>query len=244
MQISEVVERFERNISDVEMLIQFDDDVLGVVIKAVESLQSRLIKQRDMDNEQLNGGRVLTIIRGIRENKSLKPRYALILNQAVVLLVSYFASAIEDIFKLALRAKLRSPNAEGLLKEDIRLTVAELLEVASHHEDAVSALLIEKKDLSFQDMQAIHRAFREYIGIDIPKDQTVNNIILAQACRHVIVHVGGRVTPRLIRQVKGAHPRDLKEQFTDGEDIQFSQSEVKLVAKNMKIYVSALAELT
>jgi hypothetical protein len=93
-------------------------------------------------------------------------------------------------------------------------------------------------------MQAIHRAFKEYLTISIEKDNLVNNIILAQACRHVIVHSGGVASERLIRQIKGAFPRDVKSEIKRDNKVQFSPDEVEIVSKSMGKYVKSLAEKT
>lgn len=238
-----ILENFKRHASDVDRLIDFDREVMQVAIATVEELRQRLVKQQ-IENEQLNGTRALQLLRGIRDHESLKPRFSLILNQAVVLLVSYFGSAVEDIFSYAISASLRGNSSSRLRKEDMKLTVAELLDAMANPDESVAELLIEKKDLSFQDMQAIQRAFREYLNVEIEKDTTVNNIILAQACRHVIVHSGGEVTTRLLRQVSGAFPRDVKNDIAEKSTIHFAQQEVQAVAESMRQYLSSLVEKT
>lgn len=238
-----ILDNFTQHVGDVERLIAFDREVMQVAISAVEDLHRRLV-EKHIDNEQMNGARTLQILKGIRDHGSLKPSYSLILNQAIVLLVSYFGSAVEDIFSFAVTSAMRKGSSPRLMKQDMKVTVGDLIEVTSNPDDAISALLIEKKDLSFQDMQAIHRAFRDYVDVEVEQDSTVNNIILAQACRHVIVHAGGEVTPRLVRQVSGAVPRDLKAQLDGASVVQFSQDEVRIVAESMKGYLAALVEKT
>ena len=91
-------------------------------------------------------------------------------------------------------------------------------------------------------MQAIRRAFHDYLDIEIQRDRVVNNIILAQACRHVIVHSGGTVTSRPIRQVQSAVPRDLKVTLSEGNSIQFEPREIEVVSDSMSTYVRGAAE--
>ena len=236
-----ILANFKQHASNVDRLIDFDREVMHVAFATVDDLHQRLVKQR-VENEQLNGTRALQLLRGIRDHESLKPRFSLILNQAVVLLVSYFGSAVEDIFSYAISASLRGNSSSRLKKEDMRLTVAELLDAMANPDESVAELLIEKKDLSFQDMQAIQRAFREYLNVEIDKDTSVNNIILAQACRHVIVHAGGEVTSRLLRQISGAFPRDIKNDITEKSSIHFNRQEVQVVAESMQRYLSVLVE--
>ena len=239
-----ILDNFSKHVEDVNRLITFDEHVMAYVINAVENLHNHLKKNYSL-KEQINGARELQMLRNIRDNDSLKPRYSLILNQAIVLLVSYFGSAVEDIFSEAVIKALRSNSSSKLIEGDMKLTVAELLELTENPNDSsIATLFIDKKDLSFQDMQAISRAFKEYIGVEITKNKTVNNIILAQACRHVVVHAGGQITARLIRQVSGAKPRDIKEVIKEGEIVQFSHKEVQEVTKSMKDYLCKLVANT
>ncbi|MBI5891156.1 MAG: hypothetical protein HZB47_10835 [Nitrosomonadales bacterium] len=222
----------------------FDREVMQIAVATVEELHNRLVKQQRIDNEQLNGARALHILRSIRDNETLKPRFSLILNQAIVLLVSYFGSTVEDIFRYALSASLRGNSSSCLIKEELKVTIAELLDAMGNSEGGVASLFMEKKDLSFQDMQAIQRAFRDFIGVEMGKDSTVNNIILAQACRHVIVHAGGEVTPKLLRQISSAVPRDIKNEMAGYSIVQFSQQEIQAVAQSMLRYLITLVEKT
>lgn len=240
----DILETFKQHASDVDRLMAFDREVMQIAITTVEDLNSRLVNNLKIENDQMNGTRTLQILRGIRDNNTLKPRFSLILNQAVVLLVSYFGSAVEDIFCYAITASLRGNSSQLLKKEELKLTVAELLEVAANSDGAVASLFIEKKDLSFQDMQAVQRAFRDYVGVNIEKDIIVNNMILAQACRHVIVHAGGEITAKLLRQVSGAVPRDIKKEMIERATVQFTLSEIELVSKSMQQYLARLVEKT
>jgi hypothetical protein len=127
------------------------------------------------------------------------------------------------------------------LKEELRLSVAALHSAIGDLKDSVPDLLIQSKDISFQDMQSISRTFRTYLQIDIQKDEIANDIILGQACRHVIVHTGGVVDEKLLRQVSGAKPRRVKENLRLGENVQFAPEEVERVAEAMRAYIGSLS---
>ena len=47
------------------------------------------------------------MVRDIRSNDSLRTHYQTMYNQCVVLLVSYFASAVQQVFETALPSKLK-----------------------------------------------------------------------------------------------------------------------------------------
>jgi hypothetical protein len=129
----------------------------------------------------------------------------------------------------------------ALLREQIKISFRDLRDADFQLKELAPDLLVQAKDISFQDMQSIARSFKEYLDITIDRSEDVNDIILAQGCRHVIVHSGGEVGNRLIRQLSGAKPRKLKPILNVGESIQFSVEEVSQVAKSMLAYLEAVA---
>lgn len=237
--LEQIAVGFGNNLDGVQKLINFDRDVLDLTITQIRELHEKLKRHR-IDNPDLNGERTLQIISGIRKNDSLRTRYQTIFNQAVVLLVSYFASALGDVFRYGVAARLESDTEGKLLEEEIKLTFGELRERDWNLKETAPDLLIAKKDLSFQDMGATHRAFDQYLRVSLSQDRRVNNIIVAQACRHVIVHGDAIVTERLVRQVSKATPRDLKPSLHVGDHVQFAPEEVSVSSANMKGYVDDL----
>lgn len=94
-------------------------------------------------------------------------------------------------------------------------------------------------------MKSVSRAFSRYFGIEIGKNEYVNNIIVGQACRHAIVHDGGRANSRVLRQIENARPRTLKIPIGENEQISFTPAEVEELAQNMRMYaVNLHAQIT
>ena len=122
------------------------------------------------------------------------------------------------------------------------LTIGELRERDWNLKESAPDLVIAKRDLSFQDMGATHRAFDQYLNVSLVQDRRVNNIIVTQACRHVIVHTGAAITDRLVKQVSKAVPRDLKPNLLVGEPVQFTPEEVGAACENMLGYIDDLAQ--
>jgi hypothetical protein len=236
-----VLENFESNVASVKNLMSFDSYVLEMAISSIEELHQRLKHGQGMENPQLNGERTLTMLRQFHSNASLKPKYQTIFNQGLVLLVSYFASAVHDLFKGALEISILNDTDSPALAEDLKITMRDLKEVDFDLQASFAGLFVRAKDISFQDMQSIGRAFKTYLQIEIVKDEVVNEIILGQACRHVIVHAGGLINKMLLRQVSGAKPRNLKPKLIEGELIHFTPEEVELVANKMCIYLQRLS---
>lgn len=234
--LSGVASIFDRNCADVERLVNFDREVLDVVIGSLEDLHARLRSIHASD--QMNAGRVLTIIKGIRDNESLKSKYQVIYGQAIVLLVSHFASALAEIFRAAIASSLDDERSETLLKEEITLTFREMRDQGWNLRPAAADLLIDKKDYKFQDMQSTVRAFDSYLCIKLQRDQVMNNIIFGQAARHVIVHAGGVVTDRMLKQVAKAYPRTLRPEIKVGESLAFTATEVHELANEMRAFIA------
>lgn len=234
--LNSVALAFENNSADVERLINFDRQVLDLVIMHLESLHNDLKATHASD--QRNGGRVLAVVKSIRSNESLRSRYEVIYGQAVVLLVSYFASALGDIFRVAVNARLERGDNDALLDEEMKLTFREMRDRDWTLKGTGADFLIAKKDYTFQDMQSVSRAFSTYLSISPPKDGVTNDIILGQAARHVIVHSGAVATERMLRQVSGANPRVLKPDVKLGDRMNFRPDEVRHLTEQMKCYIS------
>ena len=217
----------------------FDRVVLDVAISALESLRGRL-HDKGIDNPRLTAEGTLASLKAVRQNDSLRPEYETIFNQALVLLVSYFASAVHDVFRRAIAVAVEQEGKSPLLREELKLTIADLKEVRRDFTSVVPELLIQSKDVSFQDMQSISRSFKSYLGIHIDRDSDVNDIILGQGCRHVIVHTGGIVDDKLIRQLRDANPRSVQKDLKVGSMIQFQPAEVSAISKSMARYVDLL----
>lgn len=232
--------RFKEHANSVEKLMSFDRDVLDFAILSLEEMRDRLVNHHQLGNPHLTAENTLQLLRGIRKNDSLRPRYQTIFNQALVLLVSYFGSSINDLFRLGVSEALDRGTDSGLLKEQVKVSFRELRDANFQLRDMAADLLIQTKDISFQDMQSVSRAFKEYVGISIEKTASVNEIILGQACRHAIVHSGGVADDRLLRQISGAHPRTIKPKIKLGENIQFSVEEVSQVANEMMAYLQGI----
>lgn len=231
---------FRRNLAEVDRLVNFDKELLQIITLTIEDLHGRL-KVHHAD-ELMNGARALTVIRGIRDNETIRLKYAAIYNQAVVLLVSHLSSALGDLFRAAVSEKLHSPEPGKLLEEEIKLTLGEMRERDWNLKSAAADLLIAKHDFTFQDMGSTVRAFKNFIGYAPSRDLTMNNIIVAQACRHVIVHAGGRVSDRSVRQVAAAFPRTLRTSIAVDEIIQFTAEEIEAIKTDMLKFVEQLAD--
>jgi hypothetical protein len=233
-----IAKSFAVNVSEVERLIDFDRDLIQIMILSLESLKRDVPQQLHSFNSRID--RVVQIVTGIRANDSLKSKYDTVCNQAVVLLVSHFSSVLGDLFRKAVSDSLDRENNRILLDEELKLTFREIKDKNWNIKGSAADLLIAKKDLTFQDMQSVARAFDTYVGIQIDKDQCANNIILGQAARHVIVHASAIVTERMIKQLIKITPRTLKQSLEQGQPLIFTKEEVLQLKNEMVHFVEAL----
>lgn len=229
---------FAENARDVERLIDFDRDVVDIMILSLEALKKDVPSQFHSFAGRID--RTATVMRSIRDNESLKSKYGTVCNQAVVLLVSHFSSAIGDLFRKAVTAALNNEGNETLLNEELKLTFREIKDRNWNLKNSAGDLLIAKKDLTFQDMQSTVRAFDSYVGIQIVKDQCTNNIIFGQASRHVIVHASALVTDRMLKQVAKATPRTLKKNLEPDKPLVFSKEEVLELKSELLNFIEKL----
>jgi hypothetical protein len=181
----------------------------------------------------------LQFLKGIHDHDSLSPHYREMLNQCNVLLVSHFSSAVAEIFRTSVTEAVRA-GRQALLKEDIRVPLRDLHEIGTDLADRIGELFVAHRDISFQDMQSIGRAFREYFGYEPPRDEIVNDILVSQACRHAIVHTAGTIDRKMFGQIRGAKPRTLMLTIRENHKIQFTEPEVRLVSDRMKAFLEAL----
>lgn len=237
MSIDKARESFEANLRSVQELANFDRFVLNAGISNIQLLQD-YFKERPSIADRI--GNTLEGLRRIRENDSLRKHYSTIYNQCIVLLVSYFASTLHSIFIAAAPPRIGRFGSKDVGKEDLKFTLGELRDLDFELKDSIGQILTMKRDISFQDMQSTVKAFDGFLGIDVPAGSTMNNIILAQAARHVIVHSGSIVDIKCVKQLRDAAPRDVKPSIVVGELLAFTPGEVEAVASSMAAFVEQI----
>jgi hypothetical protein len=231
---------FEANAASVYELLEFDRFILDFLVGGLQDLADSLLEQGRHTAATTVSNRVAAL-RNIRSSDSLRPRYETIFNQCVVLLVSYFGSALHSLFLEGVSASLRSGRSIPAAGQDVKIAWRELNSKEDALEVVFAELLIAQKDISFHDMQSITRAFKEHLALDLGRSGQTNDIIVGQAARHVIVHAGGNVDARMLRQLSNVRPRRLKTALQLGERIQFNTEEVRLLGATMSEYVGRLA---
>jgi hypothetical protein len=236
---ADIPSNFDRNIQSVNQLMEFDRFVVDFALSAMKSVREKLLRLHDVTNPQLLATNAIDALERIQANDSLRPQYAAIRNQCVVLLVSYFGSAVRDIFREGLTKRLE--RGETVAGDEVKVSLNDLAALKRDASLSLADFVLFKRDISFQDMKSIARTFKDYFEIEVPRDEVTNDIILSQACRHVIVHGGGVVDRAMLQQVEKASPRTIKPTLTLGDEVFFDSTEVHNVGASMKAYVRRLS---
>lgn len=235
-----ILVNFKRNVASVHELVNFDETVQVFYLNGLNKAEKAIENFVDKDHPTYGLKKEITMLRKIRDNESLRPYYETMFNQCVVLLVSYFTSAVKELFDSNLTHKIKNHKYEKPEKEEIKISLDELDQLNFDLSNDIGRLIIDKNQISFQDMLSIARAFKEHFNFEPEKDENVNNIIVSQACRHSIVHSGGIVNQKTIRQISKATPRVIKKELKNGEKIQFDTNEIKCISDSMTNYIEML----
>lgn len=241
MPLRAVVETFKSNAESVYELIDFDRVVLEFAISGLHRLAAQLEEQRS-NNAARSVDNFVQALGNVRANDSLRAQYETIYNQCVVLLVSYFGAAVHTVFVQAVNEALESGGPTPVITQEVKVTWRDLRRDDVPLGSVLADLIVAQRDISFQDMQSISRAFKEHLGVDLARDEDTNDIILGQACRHAIAHAGRTADARMMRQLKGAIPRRLKLAIIQDEAITFAPQEVRALGATMTKYLENLVE--
>jgi hypothetical protein len=240
----EVLASFAANAEAVKRLARIDELVIQFAVEQIRARDTALLAAlQNMEKrlpERLSGERTVANLQRIRDNQSLRAEYEVMFNQAVVLLVSHFASALHDLFRFFFQLRVADGRSEAASKEEVRVTFQRLAEMNWDVRGNAADLFLSARDISFQDMQSTVRSFRKWLGYAPARDHVTNDVILGQAARHAIVHSEGVADDRFIGQVRNAAPRTLKPAVQLGEPLVFSAEEICALATSMTSYLTDL----
>lgn len=230
---------FSKNIEAVNQLADLDRGLIDQTIQQLRERDARLMSA-NVDNPRLLTGNTLANLENIRKNDSLRPGFQALVNQSVVLLASYFASGVSQLFRSAIVGALEHVPSKGLEQHELKFTVRDLKNMGGEIFEAIPDLIAEGPGMSFQDTKSIQRIFKDYLDVDIPRDE-VTNVSVELALRHVLVHNGGIVDRKCVRQTQESLPRTFRRHIKLGEAINFNTEEVRAIGATMIEYVQRLA---
>ncbi len=241
--MKDIIQQFEANAELVTDLMEFDRVLIDFVLRTVENTHRQLIESNfDGAANRLNNP--IKVIKAVRENNSLKPHYDAMTNQCVVLLVSYFSTALEESFKFLLREAIRSDTIDHFSKETVTITLGQLHKTKFNLSEDIAEIVSSKDDVSFQDMKSVNRVFKKYIGYNHERNSYLDNIIYGQAARHIIVHDSGNLSKRFRHQIESCPKRNIHLTLPESGTIQFDEESIQTLIESMRKYLTALEEFS
>ncbi len=91
-------------------------------------------------------------------------------------------------------------------------------------------------------MKSTCRAFRDWVGSEIPTNVHMDNVIIGQAARHAIVHTGGKMNKKLMARVRNAQEgATLGLNLAKDERVQFTPSLVDALGESMVTMIQDIA---
>lgn len=230
---------FEAQVRSINKLLLWDRLIIDKTVEALEDRQESL-KNLGVENAYHLSSNAIQNLKNIRKSEALHLGYELLHNQCVVLLVSYFSSAIHDIFNSSVTTLLRSEIPPAIAKKELKISFAELHRRDFDLSADIGEIVSQKSEISFQDMQSIRRAFKDFFDFTFDRDRTINNIVTAQACRHAIAHNRGIADAKLLNQIRHCSNRSIQLKIDVGDAIKFNPAEIEEVGTSMLAYCDRL----
>lgn len=218
--------------------MDFDQFIIDFPLHQAEKLKNHCSRHK-LTVALNHAEQIIQFLSGIKEHGSTKISYQTIYNQCVVLLVSFFTAALEDIFEYCIFSAIINTTPKWLGKE-LTIDIHDFCQIEGDPSKRVGELLIKNNDISFQDMKSIKRTFHDYFDIDISKDENMLNIIFGQASRHLIVHSSGRIDNRFKAQITSTVGRTIMKELPDEGIIRFEKQEIKKLGQNMQNFIVSL----
>lgn len=199
---------------------------LDVILKEFEATSESVIQLRDFDSlvlsfaskslgsviNQYKGYISLPAIQKIElvkdslermdQSGSLTSQYTSMYNQCIVLATSYFTSTLRELFACYLNFALFSDSFKTLGNQELKVTLSDVRGLIAHNDGSLGEFFLNRKDVSFQDLQSVYRLAKDFFGFEIPYNANVKKLVVILACRHNIVHANGKVDERMIRQTR------------------------------------------
>lgn len=255
--IAKALADFEANRESVYRILTFDESIIQVPVQLLRSFDERNRRAwegglkghghlpHDAEYQlpaRLSVDSIVRTLENIRDHGSLRRQYRIMFNQCIVLLVAHFASAAKNLFQHAIEQALSNGASEAAMKFEVRARAGDLQGLDRPLHSFIADQIASSADISFQDMNSIRRAFRNYFNLEIARDECVNDIVAAHAARHVIVHSGDSADGRFMNQLRDAKPRRLLAGIVEGEKLELRPEDIRIAGDAMGAYLDTLSE--
>lgn len=215
-----IFESFNQRSESLISLIDLDKDIVDHALDILTGIQNDpAITSSYLITKLKNAYKT---IGNIKDTPSLVERNNVLLLQTVVLLVSNFEKYFKDLFKLIL-----DKNPSLLRFKEVKIDLSLLENPQLSLEDIIFEKVMANGQISFQDLKSTKRFLRENLKLDLQLDEITQqdqNIIEAQALRHLIIHQDATVDQQFLTQLKIA---DIKKDYRVKEKVVISKEQIK-----------------
>lgn len=212
----ELVEIFKNNLATIEKDIQATGQFGGLLNKI--KTQKKMLDQ-------------------VKLLSQLKPKYEILREQSVVLVVGAFEVFISDIFR---EIANHDPGYFVWPEKDKKISIGiESFTPTFTLGDAIIAHLANKQ-FSFQDLKSMLRAVKDYLGVEFDvSDDIRKNIIFGTSCRHIIVHNISIVDKQFLLQIRELENLNYKE----GNEIKLEDKNIENIKDAITSFANELVQL-
>lgn len=227
MTVKEIANQYHANLLKAASITGLGQQIIDISVVAIDSVLKET-KEHTTKSKLENHSKVL---KNLYESPILGELIPTISGQQIVLTVSAFEVFMSDMVRCVgndFRTAINWPTGSSG-KIDLSILNSGVATIG----DLVLGV-VEQQNISFQDLQSTKRFLKEYLAIDfdLTKDEE-ERIILASAIRHALVHTGGVVDGKFIKQIRNT---SFANSYIHGDIIQVSPEDTKRV---MAVYEKA-----
>jgi hypothetical protein len=218
MTLREVTQQYVINLNKAGAITGLGEQIISISIKTLEGIINA--SQENTTKQKLNNHKEL--LKNLYKSPILGELVPTISGQQVVLVVSAFEVYMSDLVRCIgneYRSLLKWPEGSSG-KVDLSILNSDITTIG----DLILGI-VEQQSISFQDLQSTKRFLKEYLGINfsMTKDEE-DDLILAAATRHAIVHGGSIADSKFIKQIRNTKYAN---KYSPGQKIEVEPNQAK-----------------
>lgn len=232
-QLAEEKQVFDKQLSEAEQLFRLNESITEISDGLFDAL-AKLANQQKCYEVERRARRLKRVMHDLYRHKTLQIPVQLLFDQGVVLAVSAMENYLKTIFSVLIRN-----NPELILRHEKSFKVSSKLisDYGFQLDTYIDQVLIETKtDINFQDLQSTFRVFAKYFKISLYKivsSTLIEKIVLAQACRHIILHRARKIDKKFLRQIRKTR---FAKMHKEGSEVEISQDMAQDLIEAVKIF--------
>lgn len=225
--LADVEERIDR----IKTIGDVNNDLVKIAVNNLESIRKDLLATGRNIQITKKVERQIKMYKSVSHVTGVAEKLPIIYEQMVVLMIGALEVYLADIFRqvgdrmpeyLVWKAEKEKISFEPtLLSEGFTLGDA----ILSH---------LKNQGISFQDLQSTLRAFEKYFDVKVVLDEkNTDKLILAAACRNVIVHNRSEIDNAFRKQIRSTrYAEDIR--FQKGKKLNIDEKYIEELGETLK----------